>query len=73
MIEYDINKRWEKGIAHHKKSEELMNILMHIDFTYGDDFFCWKTGGDGDNGEIFMYELDIYFESLDVLKNNIKN
>lgn len=64
-IEKDINKRWEEGIDHHPKSEELFQVLAKIDIKYCNDYFCWKQGGDGDNGETFMYQLDIYFESLD--------
>lgn len=65
-VEYDINKRWEEGIDHHPKSEALMERLMEIDFKYCDDYFCWKKGGDGDNGETLMYELDIIFEEDDL-------
>ena len=64
-IEYDITKRWENGINHHPKSEELMGIIQRMDWFYGDDYFCWKVGGDGDNGETLMFELDIYFEEQD--------
>lgn len=65
MVERDIGKRWETGMDHHPKSMELMKALMKIDFNYCDDYFCWKKGGDGDNGETLMYEMDIYFECLD--------
>lgn len=61
-VETDINVRWEKGIDHHPKSVELFTALSEIDRKFGGDYFCWKSGGDGDNGEHFMYELDIYFE-----------
>jgi len=64
-IETNINKRWETGIQHHPKSIELFKALSKIDFEHGSDYFCWKSGGDGDNGEHFMYELDIYFEMQD--------
>lgn len=65
MIETDINKRWEEGIPHHPKSEEMMEALKDIDFNLCDDHFCWKTGGDGDNGEALMYQMDIFFERKD--------
>lgn len=65
MVERDINKRWEKGTPHHYKSLEIYNAISTLDFKFGGDFFCWKSGGDGDNGEHLMYELDIYFECLD--------
>ena len=67
-VETDIEKRWENGIEHHPKSIELMEAVAEIDFQVCDDYFCWKLGGDGDNGETLMYEMDIYFE---VLENNI--
>lgn len=67
-IETNINKRWENGIAHHKKSKELMNAISEIDFNLCNDCFCWKIGGDGDNGETLMYEMDIYFELCDKLQ-----
>lgn len=64
-VERDINKRWEEGTDHHPKSIELFKALEHIDLVHGKDFFYWKSGGDGDNGEMLMYELDIYFECQD--------
>jgi len=65
MIETDITKRWENGIDHHPDSEKLYGEIAHLDFKYGGDRFCFKTGGDGDNGEHLMYLLDIYFERKD--------
>lgn len=65
-IETNITTRWEQGIPHHPKSEELFAALAKIDLDFGNDYFGWKSGGDGDNGEHFMYELDIYFESADL-------
>lgn len=61
-VETDVNKRWMSGAEHHPKSRVLFEALAEIDFKYGSDFFCWKSGGDGDNGEHLMYEMDIYFE-----------
>ena len=65
MVETDLNKRWEEGIPHHPKSEELFKAIAEIDYKYNSDFFCWKSGGDGDNGEILMYLMDVYFEEKD--------
>ena len=62
MVETDITKRWEQGIRHHPKSIEIFKAIMYNDWNYGGDYFCWKYGGDGDNGEHLMYLLDIYFE-----------
>jgi hypothetical protein len=57
--------RWEKGVAHHPISKRLMEFVAKHDLTDKDDYFCWKTGGDGDNGEELMYEMDPFFEMLD--------
>lgn len=64
-IELDINKRWEEGFNHHPKSVELFESIRQIDYELCGDYFCWKSGGDGDNGETFMYQLDIHFERLE--------
>jgi hypothetical protein len=64
-IEYNITKRWEQGVPHHPKSIALFKRLAEIDFQHCADYFCWKSGGDGDNGETLMYELDILFEERD--------
>jgi len=64
-VETDITKRWEQGIPHHPKSVALFKKLAEIDFKFGGDYFCWKSGGDGDNGEHLMYEMDIMFNTED--------
>lgn len=66
-----INQRWEQGIEHNERSIAIYKGIAKIDFEEGDDFFGFKSGGDGDNGEHLMYLLDIYFENLDVVKNII--
>lgn len=58
-------KRWEEGMNHHPMSERLMRFIEKHDFLDNDDYFCWKVGGDGDNGETLMYEMDAFFEMLD--------
>ena len=58
--------RWEVGAAHHPISERLMDFLLSHDFLDYDDYFGWKVGGDGDNGEILMYQLDAFFELMDL-------
>lgn len=65
QIETDVNKRWEEGLDHHPKSILLYDSLSQIDFFLTGDYFCWKSGGDGDNGDALMYHMDIYFESVD--------
>jgi len=57
--------RWEEGIEHHPMSERLMRFLSDHDYNDYDDCFCWKMGGDGDNGETLMYQMDTFFELLD--------
>ena len=46
---------------HNPKSEEIYDFISDLDFKNG-DFFCFKSGGDGDNGEFLMDLLDAYFE-----------
>jgi hypothetical protein len=55
------NARWEKGLPHHPKAKDLAREIAKIDFDNG-DYFCFKFGGDGDNGEHLTYLLDCYFE-----------
>lgn len=57
--------RWISGISHHPRSMDLMEFLIRIDFEIYGDHFCWKVGGDGDNGETLMYQMDAYFEHKD--------
>ena len=54
-------RRWDEGIAHHPKSLALMEHMMAVDYENGDDY-CLKMGGDGDNGEHFMFLMDGFFE-----------
>jgi hypothetical protein len=60
--------RWTEGIPHHPESRRLMEFLSEIDFNDYDDHFCWKLGGDGDNGEALMYQMDAYFELKDIIE-----
>jgi hypothetical protein len=63
-----IKNRWEDGIEHHPMSERLMRFLAEHDYNDYNDYFGWKIGGDGDNGESLMYQMDAFFELLDILK-----
>jgi hypothetical protein len=65
VIQEKAMDRWEAGMEHHPKSVELMKFLMEIDFEVYGDHFCWKMGGDGDNGETLMFVMDAYFENID--------
>jgi hypothetical protein len=58
--------RWDEGIDHHAMSKRIMTFLKEHDlYDYG-DYFCWKSGGDGDNGETLMFQMDAFFELLDI-------
>jgi len=61
--------RWMDGVDHHPMSKKLMAFLQDHDLHDYDDYFCWKSGGDGDNGENLMYQMDAFFELLDKQKN----
>ena len=67
IIKYEEQRgdRWENGADHHPKSLEIMKVISEIDLKLYNDYFCWKQGGDGDNGETLMYQLDVYFEAKD--------
>ncbi len=58
----EMNRRWEQGVLHDVRSEEILELLMRADVN---DYFCWKRGGDGDNGETLMFQLDILFAQKD--------
>ena len=64
-VETDTNERWRRGIPHHPESKRIFAILAEADFKHTNDYFRWKSGGDGDNGEILMYALDVYFDLKD--------
>lgn len=65
----DINKRWEESIEHDNRSVELYKFISNYDFKNCNDFFGFKSGGDGDNGEHLMYLLDEYFANKDLPEN----
>ncbi len=66
-IEYDVNKRLESALPHHKKTLHLFKRVDSLDQHVLENYFDFKSGGDGDNGEMLMCLLDIYFEEMDVL------
>lgn len=57
--------RWGEGVSHHKNSEMLMTFLKEHDFQDYGNYFDFRTGGDGDNGETLMYQMDAFFEYMD--------
>ena len=60
--------RWGKGIDHHPMSERLVRFLQDHDHHDYNDYFDWRVGGDGDNGETLMFQMDAFFEMLDKTK-----
>ena len=56
IIDYGFAKQ------HNPKSEELFKFISTFDFENG-DYFCFKSGGDGDDGEFLMDLLDCYLRS----------
>lgn len=58
--------RWGEGVDHHPMSIRLMKFLYEHDFADYSDTFAFKIGGDGDNGETLMYEMDAFFELIEV-------
>jgi len=60
--------RWSEGTPHDPRSERLFRFIQEHDYKDMGDTFCWKCGGDGDNGETLMFQLDAYFETLDQIE-----
>ena len=46
---------------HNPKSKEIYDYISKVDYANG-DAFCFKEGGDGDNGEMLMDLLDTFFD-----------
>lgn len=65
--------RWGDGVDHHPMSYRLMEFLAEHDYEDYEDYFCWKMGGDGDNGEALMFQMDAFFELLDILNKEKDN
>jgi len=52
------------GIDHHTMSKRLVEFLSAHDFHDYGDYFGWKIGRDGYNGETLMHQMDAFFETL---------
>jgi len=57
--------RWGEGVQHHPMSERLMKFIFIHDWKDYNYYFDWNIGGDGDNGETLMFQMDAFFELLD--------
>lgn len=55
--------RWVDGIDHEPESDALSMLISEMDFAHFGDSFCFKFGGDGDNGETLAYILDALIEN----------
>lgn len=49
---------------HNPKSIELYRFIEKMDLEYGRDSLCFKSGGDGDNGEALLAYLDEWFNGF---------
>ena len=71
-----IEDRWSKGIDHEKGTVELVKLLSEIDQHHFGNYFDWRTGGDGDNGETLAYQLDELvkhgFIKIEICQNSFK-
>ena len=65
--------RWGNGVNHHPMSRRIMEFISEHDMEDYSGHFDWKYGGDGDNGEQLMFEMDAFFEMIDLEKNNESN
>ena len=58
-------ERWEQGIEHDPRSEEIVRAMARLDWEHYNGALDIRCGGDGDNGESMMYLLDYYFAEKD--------
>lgn len=61
--------RWSQGLQHHPESVRLMKFLAEHDCKDYGMHFDWEIGGDGDNGETLMFQMDAYFEQRDATQS----
>lgn len=54
----ELDRRWSAGEPHDPRSTALFETLREIDV---DEELAWECGGDGDNGETLMWQLDVHF------------
>jgi len=64
-----VGERWKRGVHHDHRSIAVYKSIAKIDFEQCSDSFCFKDGGDGDNGETLMYLLDVHFQQIDGAKD----
>lgn len=59
------DERWERGIDHDPRSEEIVRAIDRLDWKFNNGNLDIRCGGDGDNGEMMMYLLDYWFAEKD--------
>lgn len=64
--------RWEQGIEHDARSEDIFKFMQDYDWKFNDGALDLRSGGDGDMGEELMYLMDEYFASIDSQKKTTK-
>ena len=69
MSDYDKAKAagltHRRGHGHHPMSIRVVEFLIEHDLRDYGDYFQWKLGGDGDNGEMLVSQLDAFFGVLE--------
>ena len=68
MVDWNIDRRWEQGRPHHERSLEVMEFINKVAES-NLDYETTSYGGDGDPGEILLFYLDVYYETLDMEDN----
>lgn len=63
MRNLKVRDRWSDGVDHEPESKALVELIADMDYLHFNDYFCFKLGGDGDNGEILMYIIDALIEN----------
>lgn len=64
-ITWDCAERWSRGMDHHPEAASMFAMIAESDYEFCDDYFNWKCGGDGDNGEALMFALSARLELRD--------
>lgn len=67
QVTIPLGDRWEEGIEHDARSQEIYGFISDYDWKFNGDALGLSAGGDGDNGEELMYLLDEYFAAKDSL------
>lgn len=72
MLNLKLSEDYGFAKDHDERSVRMFKAIEKLDFENGDTF-CFKSGGDGDNGEMLMDLLDAYWKAYDVEMNECKS